>query len=937
MSISISEPIAETWQRIRGLSGFLDDWCAANPERLAALASAGRFAASGRPTSGDVPDPMGTPDFRSVLRAYRDESLAVIAWRDLAALDGLETTLTALSELADCCIEAALQDAEQRIAERYGQLHDAEGRIQRLIVIGMGKLGGGELNFSSDIDLIFAYRAPGQSDGERSLEADGYFKRVARTLVQCLAETTADGFVYRVDTRLRPFGDAGALVATIGAMEGYYQAHGREWERYAWVKARPVAGDLDGGAELIARLRPFVYRRYLDYGTFESIREMKALIDRQVVRAELQDNIKLGSGGIREIEFIVQAFQLIRGGQEPALQDNRLLPTLERLAEAGHLPEHTAAELDSAYRFLRRTENRLQMVDDRQTHDLPESEAARAALARAMAFDGWGPFDAALVAVRQSVADAFEQVFVSPQASDKVTNRGEQRLMALWEGSLEEAEARAVLADYGIRDASAVRGALDQLQDQSLYRGLEDRGRRWIARLIPLLFAAAAGAADPDHALTRTLSVLSSIVGRSTYMALLVEHPAALSMLMRLCAASAWITARITAQPALLDSLLDPRQLFRPPRRAELAASLDEDLAGIDEDDLEHRMDALRRFTQSAMLRIAAADVSRSMPLMVVSDNLTELAEVVLDAALAMAWHAMQARYGMPRLDDGRPAPFTVIAYGKLGGLELGYTSDLDLVFIYDGQSERPTDGERALTTQAFFTRLSQRLIHILSTQTAAGRVYEIDMRLRPSGAAGLMVTHVDAFARYQREHAWTWEHQALVRARRVAGDETLGVRFAALREDVLARRRDPAALANEVRVMRERMRQVKDKSNAEQLDVKQMPGGLIDIEFMAQFAALRYAHQRREIVRFTDAIRILETLESAGIASYDAVRSLTRAYREYRRLIHAESLQRHRAMIPIDALVTMRAEVVALWNAWIEETARGAPEPKTPIVHPPR
>jgi glutamate-ammonia-ligase adenylyltransferase len=637
------------------------------------------------------------------------------------------------------------------------------------------------------------------------------------------------------------------------------------------------------------------------------------------VRAELQNNIKLGSGGIREVEFIVQAFQLIRGGQEPSLQDNRLLPTLARLASGDHLPAHTARELDNTYRFLRRTENRLQMVDDQQTHDLPNSEEARTALAESMGYDGWAPFADAMQETRDRVHQAFEQVFVSPQADDDVHDRESQRLSAFWDGDLNDDESRTLLAEYGIEDVEAVRDALTEMQDQSLYRGLEDRGRRWIARLIPLLFGAAARAANPDRAITRTISVLAAIVGRSTYMALLVEHPAALSTLMRLCAASEWITSRIREQPALLDSLLDPRQLYRPPRRAELAASLQEDLAGIDADDLELRMDTLRRFKQSATLRIAAADVSNSMPLMIVSDHLTELAEVVLDAALDMAWHQMTQRYGTPLTDDGERAPFAVIAYGKLGGLELGYTSDLDLVFVYAGQTDAMTDGERALTHQAFFTRLAQRLIHVLTTQTAAGRVYEIDMRLRPSGKAGMMVTHIDAFARYQHEQAWTWEHQALVRARPVGGHAGLGERFVEIRREVLSRPRDVHKLAAEVCEMRDRMRRVKDETRGERLDVKQMPGGLIDIEFIAQYSALKHGHYCPEVLRFTDAIRVLETLESGGIADYEDVKILTRAYRKYRQRIHADSLQRNRAMMGADEMVELREGVARLWQVWIE------------------
>ncbi|MES1933783.1 (glutamate--ammonia-ligase) adenylyltransferase [Salinisphaera shabanensis T35B1] len=911
-------PQPETDARVRCWSRFLDAWCEQNPERFKALWKQGRFDRDDPEVVAEAPQRSSSHSFDAALRAYRNESMAIIAWRDLAGVDELETTLSALSTLADRCIEAALDAAEQAMQERHGVLRDAKGNAQRLIVIGMGKLGGRELNFSSDIDLIFGYRARGESDGDKPLDAEGYTKRVARRLVQTLSESTADGFVYRVDTRLRPFGDSGALTASIAAMESYYQSHGREWERYAWVKARPVAGDIEGGRCLIECLRPFVYRRYLDYGTFESIRDMKALIDRQVVRAELQDNIKLGIGGIREIEFIVQAFQLIRGGQEPSLQDTRLLPTLARLASGGHLPSHTAEELETAYRFLRRAENRLQMANDRQTHDLPDDGAAQQALAESMGYENWAAFSRAMQDTREGVHQAFEQVFVSPQADDSTPDQDTQRLSAFWDGELDETQAKDLLAEYGIEDVSGVREALADIQGQSLYRGLEDRGRRWIARLIPLLFGAAARADSPDRAITRTISVLSAIVGRSTYMALLVEHPAALSTLMRLCSASEWITSRIRAQPALLDSLLDPRQLYRPPRRAELAKDLAADLAGIDADDLELRMDTLRRFKQSATLRIAAADVSNSMPLMIVSDHLTELAELVLDAALDMAWHQMTQRYGTPRADNGERAPFAIIAYGKLGGLELGYTSDLDLVFVYSGKTEAMTDGERALSHQAFFTRLAQRLIHVLSTQTAAGRVYEIDMRLRPSGKAGMMVTHIDAFERYQRENAWTWEHQALVRARPVSGDAALGERFGEIRRAVLATPRDTGALAREVCEMRDRMRRVKDETQDDWLDVKQMPGGLIDIEFIAQFVALAHGTNCPELLIFTDAIRVLETYESAGRAGYEDIKTLTSAYRRYRRIIHAQSLQRQRAMIGADEYAEQRRAVAAIWQAWI-------------------
>lgn len=913
-------------EEIAGLSRFVDRWCGYEPGRFHAAVASGRLDVSGAPRPMAAPGPGDGDDFMRALRAYRHDSLATIAMRDLAGLDHLDATLDALSGLADRCIEAALRQAESRVAERYRPLRNQKGEAIRLVVIGMGKLGGRELNFSSDIDLILAYDARGGIEFDADQGAAGYYRRVAQRMIRILAETTGDGFVYRVDTRLRPFGDAGALVSSLTAMEQYYQAHGREWERYAWIKARPVAGDLDGGQRLIDTLRPFVYRRYLDYGAFESIREMKALIDREVARRDSQADIKLGYGGIREIEFLAQVFQLVRGGQEADLQDNRLRPVLARLAASGHLSADTLERLDAGYVFLRRLENRLQMIDDRQTHEFPVDPAERTRLARAMYMADGDALASRTGQVRGEIHALFEQVFATPEARHdaRASEREHAALAALWEDRLSVTEADDLLARYGIRDTAAVRQALTGVRDQRRYRILEARGRRWLGELIPAVIAASAHNDAPERAVLRTLAVIFEIVGRSNYIALLVEYPAALSTLIRLCAASEWITERIADQPAVLDSLLDQRQLYHAPGRTELIETLDDDLATFEPNDLEQRMDALRRFTQRTMLGIAAADVTNAMPLMIVSDHLTVLAEVVLNAALAIAWQQMTARYGEPRLSDGWCAPFTVIAYGKLGGLELGYTSDLDLVFVYDSPPEAATrGGKRELMHQVFFTRLAQRIIHILSTATPAGRAYEIDMRLRPSGSAGLMVSHLDALRRYLRDNAWTWEHQALVRARPVAGDRALGQRFAAMRREIVGRKRDIGVLASEVVAMRRRMREVKDETSDTRWDVKQMPGGLIDIEFMAQLAALAHGHDCPELLIFTDAIRILETLESARLADYDDIHDMTHAYRDYRRVVHAASLQRQRTMIDrYSRREPLRQRIATLWQDWIGSVA---------------
>lgn len=869
-----------------------------------------------------IDDPVGAgASFAAGLRRYRHAEMARIAYRDLAGLDDLETTLAALSALAERCIEAALRHGEATTGQHHGRVLNSRGEPVRLIVIGMGKLGGYELNFSSDIDLVFAYDRAAVSTEGSGIDVAGHFRKIAQTVIKLLSQVTAQGVAYRVDTRLRPFGDAGALVGSLAAMEQYYQAHGREWERYAWIKARPVAGDLEGGRRLIGILRPFVYRRYFDYGAFESMREMKELIDDQVERQESQADVKLGYGGIREIEFVAQVFQLIRGGQEPELQCTRLRPTLERLARAGHLDPDTAKRLDTHYVFLRRLENRLQMVDDRQTHELPEDTLELERIAAMMNLADGEALLRETETVRNEVHVLFERVFALPsERGNRPASQTEQaRLAALWEGRLNEEQAGELLSRYGVDDVSEVLAALNELRQQRSYGSPDPRGRRWLATLIPSLIVTASHNDSPSRTIVRTLTVISGIVGRSNYIALLIEYPAALSTLIRLCGASQWIAERLADQPALLDAFLDQSQLYHPPERAELIAELEEDLSMFEPDDLEHRMDVLRRFTQRTMLRIAAADVTEAMPLMIVSDHLTELAEIVLSAGLDMAWQQMRSRYGEPKRADGSLAPFTVIGYGKLGGLELGYQSDLDLVFLYDSASQDVTEGgKRPLTHQVFFTRLAQRLIHILSINTPAGRCYEVDMRLRPSGDAGLMVSPIEAFGRYQREKAWTWEHQALVRARPVAGSTGLGVRFSEMRRTILGQKRDLSQLAEEVVSMRRRMREAKDKSTETHLDVAQMPGGLVDIEFMAQFAVLACGHDCPELLIFTDAMRILETLESAGRVSYGDTRDMTRAYRDYRRVVHVAALQQQSAIIARESRREVRRQrIMALWEMW--------------------
>ena len=859
------------------------------------------------------------------LRRLRQREMLRIAWRDLAGWADVDEILEDLSALADACIGAALARLYEWQCRELGTPRTAAGRPQPLVVLGMGKLGARELNFSSDIDLIFAFPEAGQLKGGRGLSHEEFFLRLAQRLIQALNDVTADGFVYRVDMRLRPYGDSGPLVMSFDAMEDYYQSQGREWERYAMVKARalsePNCGDEEAITALDDLLRPFVYRRYLDFGAFEQLREMKALIQRELERRGLRQDIKLGPGGIREVEFIAQAFQLVRGGREPALRERRLLVVLARLAERGLLPDYAAHKLTEAYRFLRRVENRLQAYADEQTHQLPEDDSGRLRLAFAMGFSTWETFLHVLDKHRRFVHGQFEQIFSAPQTAPAESASSDANFEALWAGLLDEAAALRLLAAAGCTDCGEVLRRLNAFRDSSALHALGSRGRARLDRLMPLLLGAISEAVAPTETFIRVVTVIEAIAGRSAYLALLVEHPMALSQLVRLCAASPWITEQLARYPLLLDELLDPRQLYTPPTRADLERQLAVRMAQIDAEDLEQQMDALRQFQKAAVLRVAAADVMGATPLMRVSDHLTEIAEVVLGVVLTLCWRHMVKRHGRPGGGvhagaDGQPEGFAILAYGKLGGIELGYGSDLDLVFLHDsGVGTVRTDGPKPLDAAVFFARLGQRIIHVLNTLTPAGVLYEVDMRLRPSGASGLLVTGLDAFADYQRHEAWTWEHQALVRARPVAGDSALGGRFAELRREVLARARDPHTVQREVREMRERMRQELDQRDPARFDLKQGTGGIADIEFMVQYLVLRFAHGHPKLLVWSDNIRLLETLGTEALLTPDAAEFLAEAYRTYRKRVHALTLQEQPAVVAAGEFAELRARVSALWR----------------------
>ncbi len=853
------------------------------------------------------------------LRGFRRREMVRIAWRDICGWADLEEVTTDLSSLADACITASLELLQRWLSAELGTPHGATGQPLSLVVLGMGKLGAGELNFSSDIDLIFAYPERGETrGGSRQVSNERYFTRLGQRLIQVLNEPTGDGFVFRVDMRLRPFGDSSPLVASFDELENYYQTHGREWERYAMIKARVVAGDPEAGARLMELLRPFVYRRYLDYGAFSSLRGMKRLIESEVRRKGMESDIKLGAGGIREIEFIGQAFQLIRGGRDTGLQQRPILPVLQLLQERGLLPGYVVRQLIEAYRFLRRTEHRLQEYADQQTHKLPEDAAGRMRLALGTGFADWERFHAALEAHRSNVQEHFEQVFAAPQTRHAESD--ELELARVWRRELEPASARRALEGAGYREPESVLRQLEALHEGRRHQTLGDNGKQLLDRLIPLLLGVAGQMEQPDAALQRVLRLLEQILRRSAYLALLVENPMALSQLVRLCAASPWITHQLTRYPLLLDELLDPRTLYSPPGRAELEAELRQHLLPVAQEDLERQMELLRQFRHSNVLRVAAADVAEALPLMVVSDHLTDIAELVLQQALDLAWSHLTQRHGAP---PGGVTGFAIIAYGKLGGIELSYGSDLDLVFIH-ASGAGTTDGARPLESTVFYARLAQRIIHILTTRTAAGMLYEVDTRLRPSGASGLLVSSFAAFARYQRDKAWTWEHQALVRARPVGGSGALGRDFQELRREVLSRPREPGELRREVVQMRSKMVRSHRSGKGGRFHLKQDPGGITDIEFMVQYAVLAWAHQHPELLDHTDNIRILERLAAAQLLQREEADLLADAYRSYRARLHRLVLQEAPPTVADSEFAGLREGVSRLWRKLI---APGATE----------
>ncbi|MDO9423689.1 MAG: bifunctional [glutamate--ammonia ligase]-adenylyl-L-tyrosine phosphorylase/[glutamate--ammonia-ligase] adenylyltransferase [Methylobacter sp.] len=921
--------IAKVWCS----SLFVAESCTRKPELLADLVNSGDLSAIYGENSYVEKLAQSPADSQAglmiKLRHFRRREMVRIAWRDLAGWAELSETLSDLSHLADACIQYALDFLYREACELRGTPLLADGTPQQIVVLGMGKLGAYELNYSSDIDLIFAYAEDGVLPDRKETTYGEFFTKLCRSLVKVLDESTVDGFVFRTDIRLRPYGDSGPIIMNFDGMENYYQTQAREWERYAMIKVRQVAGDFTVGAQLMVMFRPFVYRRYLDYGAFEELRSLKAQITQELRRKDRRENIKLGPGGIREIEFIGQAFQLIRGGNDKALQTRPILDVLQLLGELELLPQADADQLKQSYRFLRRVENHIQQYQDLQTHDLPSDPSVQRILAYSLDYSDWAGFKHDLDKVRAQVHEVFDQVFsLSKQDS---TNQNSQKI---WACVADDSELMDYLKECGIDDTGTLLAAIKDFKHCAAIRRMTTKGAGVLDRLMPQLIEAVQQVDNPDETLLRILGLFEAVAGRNVYLSLLSENPNALSQLIKLSSASPWICAYLSHYPVLFDELLDTRSLYEPLKKTDLDQQLDILLAQIEVQDLEQLMVVLRQFKQLNVLRVAAADIMGAIPLMVVSDYLTYIAESIVSHVVERAWLMLTDKHGLPPDTDNTSLGFAVIGFGKLGGIELGYGSDLDLVFLYDcrdgnamtnGKAFAPAHaprlrpvGEKPISCAQFYGRLGLRVRHILDTKMLSGVLYEVDMRLRPNGDSGLLVGHINAYEDYLKNQAWTWELQALVRGRFVAGDPQLKVQYEAIRSRVLSLPRDTESLKKEVREMREKMREA-SAANKDQFDLKQSKGGIADIEFIVQFGVLDRAARNVALTTYTDNVRLLEGLQQQGFMSQADAETLKNAYCTYRDFGHKQVLQGDKAVIAEAEVAKISAQVEQIWHKYME------------------
>ena len=852
---------------------------------------------------------------KKTLRQWRRYLMTLVAIRNLSGLTSIEQDYSDISNIADLFLRCCYNWLFPQMCEQWGTPLTADGESQNLLVVAMGKYGGRELNFSSDIDLIFYYLEDGTTQaGARSLEHQTFFIRLGQRMISLLGDLTADGLVYRIDMRLRPYGEGGPLAMSFPAAEDYYQEQGREWERFAMVKARVVIGSESEKAAFYRLVRPFVFRRYIDFGVLEAIREIKVLISSEVKRKQIEDNIKLGRGGIREAEFIVQALQLIRGGRVTDLQHRGFMTALESLRDQQLLPEPVCKSLRESYLFLRRTEHVLQQMQDQQTQNLPVSADEQERLAAALNFDDYLSFLDALQDHQNIIHQEFDALFAQSSSHGESAEGIEKIRLE----QLHDITIRSWLENLNKKQIRQVETLLNSFVESSTFQQLSEKGKHRLSVLLPQLLTLLNQVENPDVAFSRIIDLVRAISKRTAYLVLLAENPPILEQLVKLSSQSRWISERLAQFPVLLDELLYPSSLYNPLETSDLQQELRRQLLRIEPEDEEQQQEQLRVFKQTNELRVASACINDVIDIRKSSRLLSAIAESIIGSVMQIAWKNMCRRHGVPNIAGASYDclhGFAVVAYGKLGGEELGFGSDLDLVFLYQADPESYTSGSKSISHSQFFTRLAQRMIHMLNIRTMSGVLYEVDTRLRPSGNSGLLVSHNLAFADYQKNEAWTWEHQALIRARGICGDPELVSWFEQLRLEVLGSVTDQEKLKTDVLEMRDKMKANLDKSANDWMDIKQGRGGIVDIEFLVQYLVLKEASQNKAVNWSSRTTLLLQQLEDIDAISNSSVKVLVGAYRYYRKQNNRLVLRGEKKLLPVITPELPRQDVARIWQ----------------------
>lgn len=870
-------------------------------------------------------------DFGAKIRKFRQQEMLRFIWREINSIGRLDDSLAELSDFASVCIEQSLSYLYQELVKDFGEPLSEAGAVQQLSVIAMGKLGGGELNLSSDIDLIFFYAEKGRTSGKRALDNQQFFTRLAQALIKVLDERTVEGFVFRVDMRLRPYGDSGQLVLTQSAMEQYYETQGRAWERYAFVKAKVLAGDVLTGEQFMKTIKPFVYRRYLDFSVIESLREMKSLINRQVKSKGVQDDVKLGEGGIRELEFIVQALQLIQGGKNSELQKRSYFGAMEAVAKMGFMSRDDADALLASYRYLRKVEHLLQAYADKQTQMLPQDEFEQAALAFLMGHDHWASFYEELSDVKETVRASFNELFGHSQVEVTAEAAPLGTKLAHYEAFWRQAgssinDIEGILSKTTLSDEMV--SEIKVFASERALQSLPELERKRLDQLIPILLLKLEKLENAEKVLARFLKFTRVVLKRSAYLVLLLENSPVFDRLLFLFSESEWVLEQIIKHPFLLDELLGLEQSRVLPEQEALASELRQQLLRISPDDLESQTDAFRIFKKAHEIRVASLYLNDEISTFDLGEYLSSLADVILSEVCALASHlvcempsvasliAEHSEKSILTLGALDPLEhFAVLAYGKLGSREMGFGSDLDLVFLYEIQEDSPF-------SEQFYIRMGQKIIHLLSVRTYNGRLYEVDMRLRPSGKSGPIVSTVNAFQKYQQKSAWTWEHQALIKARVLSGNSAITKRIQVVREAALLTKRKSSELLADITEMRIRLSEnfAREKQSLgvlkkDDFHLKSSQGAIVDIEFIAQYLVLRYAHEYPELINCRATLEVFECAKKVGFLNQFILTTLRDAYLEYRGILNRMTLQQNKIVVSRSKIEPHPDNVKGFWR----------------------